>query len=110
MTETTPGDYETTELQTQGDPTKVDLDVDPDSAATVHTHPLGNAGFRDAETGERKQARKKPGEGDKKLADDTNAPAFVVAKGKMYRVDPDTGKVKVVLSRKHFRGYMGQEE
>jgi hypothetical protein len=107
--ETTPGDQETTELQTQGDPTKVDLEVDPDSSATVHTHPLGNAGFRDA-NGERKQAKKKPGKGDKELADKTNAPAFVITKDKMYRVDPDTGKVKAVLTGQQFREYMGQEE
>jgi RHS repeat-associated protein len=109
VTETTSGDFETTELQTQGDPALVTMAVDPDSAATVHTHPLGNASVRDAK-GERKQARKKPGKTDKKLAADTGAPAFVVAKNKMYRVDPKSGKVKVVLSRKHFREYMGQQK
>ena len=110
ITEVGPGDFETTELQTQGNPIKVELEVSKNSAGTVHTHPVGTAFVKDPESGKRVGVQKKPGKGDEKLAKKTNAPAYAVANNKIYRVDPQTGDVKVILSGKDFRGYMGQEK
>jgi uncharacterized protein RhaS with RHS repeats len=104
--ESGPGQYSTTALQSQGDPVNIGLTITKDSAATVHTHPVGNNSVTNKQSGKPERHAERPGNADKKLAKNSKVPAYVVAKKRMYRVDPATRKVKKVLTGKDFKKYM----
>jgi RHS repeat-associated protein len=109
IVEDSPGQFSTTALQTEGNPRQDHMHLPDPVAGSVHTHPVGTGFVKDPSNGQVVGVSKKPGADDQKTAKDTNAPAYVVTKNKMYRVDP-SGDIKVVLTGKDFKKYMGQQK